>query len=199
MRNRIALLALALLLALPALAAAAATTYEVDPVHSTISFSVRHFLTQVGGEFNDFGGTIVYDPDHPSASSVEFTVQATSLDTDNDRRDGHLRSPDFFAVEEHPTLTFKSKKVAGMGDDLAVTGDLTIRGVTKEVTVAVDVLGTMGEKAGFATEFEVDRNDYGVAWNRAVEGGGTILGDDVEIRIDIEANQVTEGGGEAAE
>jgi len=190
MRHRVTTLALALLLALPALAAAAATTYQVDPVHSTVGFKVRHFVTKVPGEFNEFAGTIVYDPQNPTASSVEFTVQAASLDTDNERRDGHLKSPDFFDVENHPTLTFKSKKVSGSGDALQLTGDLTIRGVTKEVTVPVEVLGTMGPKAGFATEFEINRLDYGVAWNRAVEGGGTILSDEVTIRIDVEAEKV---------
>ncbi len=199
MRHRVTTVALALLLALPALAAAAATTYNVDPVHSTVGFKVRHFVTKVPGEFNDFAGTIVYDPENPAASSVAFTVQAASLDTDNEQRDGHLKSPDFFDVEKYPTLTFKSKKITGSGDALQLTGELTIRGVTKEITVPVEVLGTMGPKAGFATEFKIDRQDYGVAWNRAVEGGGTILSDEVTIRIDVEADKAPEGGGESAE
>jgi polyisoprenoid-binding protein YceI len=189
MRNRVTTVALALLLALPALAAAAATTYNVDPVHSTVGFKVRHFVTSVPGRFNDFAGTIVYDPGNPGASKVEFTVQAASLDTRNEKRDGHLKSADFFDVANHPTLTFKSKKVSGSADALQVTGDLTIRGVTKEVTVPVEVLGTMGTKAGFATEFKIDRQDYGVAWNRAAAGGGTILSAQVTIRIDIEADK----------
>ena len=189
MRNRIALSILTLLLALPVVAAAA-DTYNVDTAHSTVGFSVRHIFTRVPGEFNDFAGTIVYDPENPAASKVEFTVQAASLDTRNERRDGHLKSADFFDVEKHPTLTFKSKKVSGSGDALQLTGDLTIRGVTKEVTVPVEVLGTMGAKAGFATEFKIDRTDFGVAWNRAAEGGGSILGDEVTIRIDVEADKV---------
>lgn len=187
--RRFAYLAVALLLALPSLAGAAATTYNVDPVHSTVGFKVRHFVTNVPGEFNDFAGTIVYDPENPAASQVEFTVQASSIDTGNDRRDGHLKSEDFLAAEQYPTLTFKSKKVSGSGEDLQVTGDLTIRGVTKEVTVPVEILGTMGPKAGFATEFEIDRTDYGVEWNRAAEGGGTILSDEMTIRIDVEADK----------
>jgi polyisoprenoid-binding protein YceI len=199
MKHRVTTVALALLLALPALAAAAATTYNVDPVHSTVGFKVRHFVTSVPGRFNDFAGTIVYDPENPAASKVEFTVQAASLDTRNERRDGHLKSADFFDVEKHPTLTFKSKKVSGSGDALQLTGDLTIRGVTKEVTVPVEVLGTMGAKAGFATEFKIDRTDFGVAWNRAAEGGGSILGDEVTIRIDVEADKVEPAAPAASE
>lgn len=189
MRNRIALSILTLLLALPAVAAAA-DTYNVDTAHSTVGFSVRHIFTRVPGEFNDFAGTIVYDAANPAGSSVDFTVQAASIDTDNERRDGHLKSADFFDVENHPTLTFKSKKVAGSGDDLQVTGDLTIRGVTKEVTVPVEVLGAAGGKAGFAAEFKIDRLAYGVTWNRAMEGGGAMLDDEVTIRIDVEADKV---------
>lgn len=189
MRNRIALSILTLLLALPAVAAAA-DTYTVDQNHSTVGFSVRHIFTRVPGEFNDFTGTIVYDAANPAGSSVDFTVQAASIDTDNERRDGHLKSADFFDVEKFPTLTFKSKKVSGSGEDLQVTGDLTIRGVTKEVTVPVEVLGAAGGKAGFATEFKIDRLAYGVAWNRAMEGGGAMLDDEVTIRIDVEADKV---------
>lgn len=188
MRNRIALSVLALLIALP-VAAVAADTYNVDQAHSTVGFSVRHIFTRVPGEFNDFDGTIVYDAANPANSKVDFTVQAASIDTDNERRDGHLKSADFFDVEKYPTLTFKSKKVTGSGNDLQVTGDLTIRGVTKEVTVPVEVLGAAGGKAGFATEFQINRQDYGVQWNRAMEGGGTILDDEVTIRIDIEADK----------
>lgn len=191
MKNRLTLSALALLIALPAVAVAA-DTYNVDQAHSTVGFSVRHIFTRVPGEFNDFDGVIVYDAENPANSTVEFTVQAASIDTDNERRDGHLKSEDFFAVEQYPTLTFKSKKVSGSGDDLQVTGDLTIRGVTKEVTVPVEVLGAGGGKAGFATEFEVDRLDYGVSWNRAMEGGGAMLDDDVKIRIDVEADLAEE-------
>lgn len=195
MRPRSALFVFALIFALAVPGLASAATYEVDPVHSTVGFSIRHFVTQVPGKFNEFEGTIVYDPENIAASRVDFTIQAASIDTDNERRDNHLKSEDFFAVEQHPTLTFKSKKVAGSGEKLQVTGDLTIRGVTKEVTVPVEVLGTMGTKAGFATEFEVDRLAYGVTWNRAVEGGGSILGDEVKVRIDVEANeQVAEEG-----
>ncbi|HEX2253165.1 MAG TPA: YceI family protein [Thermoanaerobaculia bacterium] len=185
---RITLAALALLL--PLTAAAEPTTWNVDAVHSNVGFEVRHFLTQVPGRFGEYEGVIVYDPANPAASSVSFTVQTASIDTNNERRDGHLRSADFFDAEKFPTLSFQSKKVAALGENrLAVTGDFTMHGVTKEITVPVEVLGVMGDKAGFQTEFEVDRTEYGVLWNRNLDQGGTILGDDVKIRLSIEADR----------
>ena len=187
------LLALVLvLLALPVVAAAEASTWTVDRTHSDVAFQVRHFLTPVRGEFNDFEGVVVYDPENPAASRVEVTVQAASIDTDNERRDGHLRSDDFFAAETHPTLTFKSKKVEQGADGLAVTGELTIRGVTKEVTVPVEVLGVMGDKAGFSTRFVVDRLDYGVSWNNVLDQGGAVLGDEVTIDLNFELDRQKE-------
>lgn len=189
MKLRHAFLALAAALALPALAAAEAPVYTLDTAHTNVGFSVRHFLTQVPGRFSEFGGTIAYDPANPTQATVEVTVQAASINTGNDQRDGHLRSPDFFDVEKFPTLSFKSTKIeAGSGDQLMVTGDFTLHGVTKSITVPVDVLGVMGEKAGFSTSFTIDRKDYGIVWNRALDQGGTILGDDVKVQIDIEAN-----------
>jgi polyisoprenoid-binding protein YceI len=190
--QRSLVLALLVLLLLPAAASADAITWTVDPVHSDVAFKVRHFLTPVRGEFNDFDGVVVYDAQDPAASSVEITVQSASIDTDNDRRDGHLRSEDFFAAEQHPTLHFKSKRVAKTGSGLAVTGDLTIRGVTKEVTVPVEVLGVMGDKAGFATQFVLDRHDYGVSWNNVLDQGGTVLGDEVTIDLNFEMDRKKE-------
>lgn len=177
---------LAPLVAVPAVAEAG--TWTVDSAHSGVGFEIRHLLTDVPGRFNDFEGTIVYDPENPASSSVEFTVQAASIDTGNEDRDNHLRSADFFDVEKHPTITFKSKKVVKAGENLAVTGDFTLHGVTREITVPVEFRGTMGNAAGFATEFTIDRNDYGIEWNRNT-GGGAILGNDVDIEIEIEAKQ----------
>jgi len=192
MHRKNLIIAFVALLLLPLAASAQPTTWVVDPVHSNVGFKVRHFLTPVSGQFEEFSGTIVYDADNPSSSSVEMVVQAESIDTDNERRDGHLRSPDFFDVTNHPTLSFKSKKVAAVGDNLAVTGDLSIRGVTKEVTIPVQVLGVMGDKAGFASEFTVDRQDYGVSWNRALDQGGTILGDEVSVELTFEVDRKEE-------
>lgn len=190
--NRRLLALVLVLLALPVVAAAEASTWTVDRTHSDVAFQVRHFLTPVRGEFNDFDGVVVYDPEDPAASRVEVTVQAASIDTDNERRDGHLRSDDFFAAETHPTLTFKSKKVEQGADGLAVTGDLTIRGVTKEVTVPVEVLGVMGDKAGFSTRFVIDRLDYGVSWNNVLDQGGAVLGDEVTIDLNFELDRQKE-------
>ncbi len=193
MIRRIQLVSLALITALlvPAVASAEPTTWKVDPVHSSVQFSVRHFLTPVTGQFNEFSGTIVYDPENVSSSSVEFTVQAASIDTKNERRDGHLRSADFFDVEKYETLSFKSQKVEGSNGDLQVTGELTIHGVTKTVTVPVEALGAMdtpmGRRAGFVTEFTIDRKDFGIVWNRALDQGGAVLGDEVKISIAVEA------------
>lgn len=192
MRNTTFLLLAGLLLTTPALLSAEPTTWSVDGTHSEVAFSVRHFLTRVPGNFDEFEGTIVHDPDDLAASSVEFTVQAASIDTDDVKRDEHLKSADFFDVATHPTLTFVSTSVSGAGNELEVTGDLTIRGTTKTITIPVEYAGSMatpmGMKAGYSSEFTIDRTEFGVSWNRAIEGGGAVLGDDVKIRINIEAD-----------
>ncbi len=190
--KKIASFSLLLTLALAGAALAAGTTFDVDKAHSGVSFSIRHLLTQVTGKFNDYSGTIVYDPANPAAGSVEFTIQAKSIDTGVEKRDGHLRSPDFFDVEKFPTITFKSEKVAAKGkDELDVTGPLTMHGVTKTVTVPVKLLGTMdafgGKRAGFQANFTVSRKDFGISWNKALDAGAMLLGDDVAVTINVEA------------
>jgi polyisoprenoid-binding protein YceI len=167
--------------------------WEIDGGHSEVSFSIRHFLTPVPGRFNRFDGNITFDPEHLDQAKVEITVQAASIDTNNAERDRHLRSPDFFDVAKYPTLHFESRKFTANGDALEVTGDLTLHGVTQEITVPVEFLGTLtaaqGSKAGFATEFTINRKDFGIRWNRTLDQGGAVLGEDVKIRINIEANQ----------
>ncbi len=194
MQRKIAPFALALALLVPALALADAAVYKVDPAHSAVGFTVRHFVSNVPGHFRDFDGMIHYDKEKPTASKVEFTVRAASIDTANGDRDNHLRSPDFFDAEKFPTLSFTSTGVKPVdADTLEVTGDLTIHGVTKEVTIPVEILGTMatprGEKAGFETAFTVNRKDYGVIWNRVLDAGGAMLGEDVKVSIAIEADR----------
>ena len=179
--------------ALPAVALAAPRTYTVDGSHSVASFEIRHLMTKVDGRFREVAGTVVYDPRAPQASSVDIVVQAASIDTGAPRRDEHLRSADFFEVEKYPTLTFKSVAVEPVSPTaLRVTGDLTMKGVTQRITLPVEILGTMpfrgGEKAGFETTFTVDRKTYGVTWNRAVDQGGMLLGDDVEVTIRLQAD-----------
>jgi len=186
--------ALLLALVLPTLAGATPVVYKVDPDHSSIGFTIRHFVSTVPGRFKEFEGTVKYDKQNPAASSVEFTAQAASIDTDNADRNNHLKSPDFFDVQKFPTLSFTSTSVAAKdATTLNVTGNLTIHGVTKVVTIPVAILGTVktpkGEKAGFETSFTVDRKEYGIEWNRALDTGGTILGNDVKITVAVEANQ----------
>lgn len=196
-RSKVFIQALSLALLLPALAVAESVVYKVDPDHSGVNFSVRHFVSNAPGRFKDFEGTIKHDKQNPPASSVEFTIKSASIDTANGDRDNHIRSPDFLDVQKFPSLTFVSKKVTAKdGDTLEVTGDLTIRGVTKEITIPVDFLGTAktpnGEKAGYETSFTVNRKDYGITWNRVLDTGGAVLGDDVKVNISIEANRQQE-------
>ncbi|HXT50726.1 MAG TPA: YceI family protein [Thermoanaerobaculia bacterium] len=201
------LIAFALLIALPAPATraqgAAATstpaaaapsgprTFAIDRSHSSVGFTIRHLVSNVRGRFKDFAGTITYDPAKPEASSVEVTVQAASIDTDTPGRDDDLRSENFFDVAKFPTLTFKSVSVQRKSpNELTLTGDLTMHGVTKRITIPVEVLGTIpyrgGEKAGFATTFVVNRKDYDITWNKALDTGGALLGDDVTVSIQLE-------------
>ena len=194
MNRKTLIFVLALVFVLPARAAAETAVYKVDPDHSGVAFTIRHFVTNVPGRFKDFDGTIKYDKQAPANSSVEFTIQSASIDTNNDDRDKHLSSPDFFDVQKFPTLSFASTGVkAKDADTLEVTGDLTIHGVTNLVTIPVEVLGTIatprGEKAGFETSFTVNRKDYGIVWNRVLDAGGGMLGDDVKINVSIEANR----------
>jgi polyisoprenoid-binding protein YceI len=182
-----------LALALPALALAEPVTYKVDADHSGVNFSIRHFVSNVPGLFKDYDGTIVYDKDNPAASKVGFTIQAASIDTGNADRDKHLRSADFFDVEKFPTLTFASTQVKAQDKDtLEVTGDLTMHGVTKKVTIPVDFLGTAktpnGEKAGFETTFTLNRKDFAIIWNRVMDTG-PVLGEDVKVTISVEADR----------
>lgn len=167
-------------------------TWTLDPAHTEIAFTAKHLMVaRVRGQFRQFDGTITVG-DTPQTSSVEVTIGAASLDTNAPDRDGHLRSADFLDVENHPNLTFRSTAVRPAGSGYELDGDLTIRGVTKEVTVPVEVLGVMGDKAGFATQFVVDRHDYGVSWNNVLDQGGTVLGDEVTIDLNFEMDRKKE-------
>jgi polyisoprenoid-binding protein YceI len=186
------------LFAQQAAAPAPASTLEawtIDKAHSMASFKVRHLVANVTGSFRDFDANINIDRAKPANSSVEFTIQAKSIDTGNTNRDEHLRSPDFFDVEKFPTITFKSTSVkANSANDFAVTGDLTMHGVTKSITIPVSFLGfgkdgRGNEKAGFEIETTLNRKDYGIVWNRNVDEGGLLLGDDVKVSINLETNK----------
>jgi polyisoprenoid-binding protein YceI len=188
-------LALALALSLPALTLAAPEAWSIDPAHSSTGFAVRHLvISTVRGQFTKTTGTVKLDPADPARSSVEATIDATSIDTREPQRDGHLKSPDFLDVAKYPTITFRSTKVAPAGPDrLAVTGDLTLHGVTRPVTLEVqtspEVKGMFGEtRRGFTAVGKIDRKDFGLTWNKAIEAG-PVVGDEVTIALDIEATK----------
>ncbi len=171
--------------------ASSPSTWKIDPTHSELSFSIRHFVSRVRGQFGVWTGTIVADPDDWSAASVEVTAQTASIDTNNERRDADLRSPNHFDAEGNPTVTFKSTKVTRFaGDSVTVAGNLTIHGVTKPVVLRGrlnGITGTPGKRrAGFEAETVIVRQDFGMTWNRAVEGS-SMLGDEVKIEINIAA------------
>jgi polyisoprenoid-binding protein YceI len=171
----------------------AADTYVIDKNHSEASFQVRHMLTKVRGKFDDFAGTVLVDEAKPSASSVEFTIKAASIDTGVERRDADLRSANFFDVEKNPEITFKSSSVKMTSKDhYDVTGTLTMHGVAKEIILPVTFLGAAkspfgDERAGFESGITLDRKDFGLLWNKTLEAGGVLVGDDVEVAINIEA------------
>jgi polyisoprenoid-binding protein YceI len=171
--------------------------YKIDVDHSGVGFSIRHFVSNVPGRFTDFNGTIRYDRQNPAASGVELTVRAASIDTANNDRDDHLRSADFFDVEKFPTFTFTSTSVTPKSaKTFEVTGDITLRGVTKRITIPATYLGLVqaprGEKIGFEATFTLNRKDFGISWNRVLDTAGAVLGDEVKITIEIEANRETE-------
>jgi polyisoprenoid-binding protein YceI len=173
------------------------TTYEIDPAHSSAHFLVRHMMVaNVRGAFSKVSGTVVYDPDSPGETSIEAVIDATSIGTREEARDTHLKSADFLHVEKHPVITFKSKKVDAAGDgELKVIGDLTIRGVTKEVVLKVD--GPTPEnkdpwgniKMGASATTKIKRSDFGLTWNAMLETGGILVGDDVKIELDVELSK----------
>jgi polyisoprenoid-binding protein YceI len=175
--------------------AAQADVYTIDKGHSEVSFQVRHLVTQVRGGFNDYEGTINLDPANLEKSSVDFRIKAASIDTNLPDRDKHLKGEDFFFVEKYPDITFKSKSIKKTGKDAYnVAGTLTMRGVAKEVTLPVTFLGTVkdpwgNEKAGFATDLTLNRKDYGINWNAALDNGGVVLSDDVKISINLETQK----------
>jgi polyisoprenoid-binding protein YceI len=180
------------LLAAPVPAAADTITWNIDTNHSEISFRVRHFVTKVPGTFTSWRGTIRADPADLALGAVEVTIDVASVSTKNERRDNDLRSSNFFSADSFPTMTFKSTRVEVDGSAIRVTGDLTMRGVTRSVTLTGEYAGTFGppeprrQRIGFSVGTKLDRRDYGLVWNRLVEGSN-MLGDDVEITINIEA------------
>ena len=180
-----------------------AEMYRIDPVHSGVSFKIRHLVSNVSGRFSDFEGGIQADREDLARSSVAFTIKTSSIDTGNGKRDDHLRSPDFFDAAKYPEIAFKSTKVEkASGDTYNVTGSFTMHGVTKDITIPVQVLGftshpRFGDLAGFSTSFKLNRKDYGISWNAPMDASTLVLGDDVQVEINIEAAKPKEEAKEA--
>ena len=166
-------------------------TWRIDASHSELSFRIRHYVSRVRGTFGKWSGTVVADPSNLAAGSVEVTIDASTIDTNHEKRDSDLRSENFFDVAAHPTITFRSTKVDVKGTELTVHGDLTLRGITKPVVLTGTFIGVSRdgsrERIGFEARTTINRVDYGVTWNRALEGGGVMLGDQVEIEMVIGA------------
>ncbi len=170
------------------------TTWNIDPAHSSAEFGIKHMMiSTVKGRFGALSGTLQFDGSDITGGSVEATIDVSSVSTNEPNRDGHLRSPDFFHVEQHPHITFKSSKVEHVeGDDYRITGDLTIRDVTKPVTLDVTHEGQITDpygnrRVGFAAETTLNRGDYGLTFNQVLETGGVMVGDKVKVSLHIEA------------
>ena len=169
-------------------------TYTLDPAHTRIGFVARHaMVTKVRGAFNEFAGTAVLDGANPENSSVQVTIEAASIDTRNAQRDEHLRGNDFLAMQEYPKITFASTGVRQVGETtFEVTGDLTIKGVTNEITIPFEFEGAAkdpfgNQRVGFEGSVTINRKDYGVTWNAALEGGGVLVSDKVTLEFEISA------------
>jgi len=168
-------------------------TFQIDKTHSEAAFEVRHLISKVRGRFADFEGTIEYDEEKPAQSKVNVTIQAASVDTNTPDRDQHLRSDDFFAVEQYPTLTFVSTAITPTGSGaFDVAGNLTMRGVTKPIVIPVSYLGKAqdpwgNEKVAFEGEVKLNRKDFGLNWNAAIEAGGFLVGDEVKVSLSVQA------------
>ena len=174
-----------------------ATTWTIDPAHSAAEFAAKHMMiTTVRGRIADVRGTITLDEANPERSAVEVELDAASIDTRSEQRDAHLRSADFLDVESYPTITFKSRRVEGAsvreGASFKVVGDLTIRGVTREVTLDASYEGRGrdpwgGERVSFSADTRIDRRDFGLTWNAALETGGVLVSNEIKIHIEAQA------------
>ncbi len=177
-------------------APAQADTYKVDAVHTSVAFQIRHLLTKTSGKFAEFEGTIEIDPQARDTLEVTGSIETASIDTGDEERDEHLRGEDFFNVEKYPKITFKAGELTDVNDDRTkgkLSGSLSMHGVTKPIVLDVEWFGTTtdpwgNKKAGFAGTTTVNRKDYGIIWNKALDSGGFVIGNEVEIEINVEAN-----------
>ncbi len=175
------------------ISAFAGDVYKLDVAHTNIGFSVKHMvISTVVGKFTDFYGTIIYDENNPLNTQAEVTIQTASINTDNPKRDAHLRSPDFFNAKKFPTITFKTKKIVKQGDQLLAIGDLTMHGVTKEIRLPFTITGKITDpwgntRIGLDASTTINRQDFGIKWNMALDSGGFVVSDEVKIIIHVEA------------
>ncbi len=174
-------------------AAGAKTQWKLDPTHTTVEFSAKHLMiTTVKGQITDIEGTITIDEKTPRSSFVEATLKAASIDTRTDQRDQHLRSGDFLNVEKYPEIKFRSTSIEGDRKEFKLTGDLTIRDVTKPITLDVQFEGQTkdpwgGERVGFSASGKIDRRDFGLTWNQTLEAGGIVVGNEIKIELEVQA------------
>jgi polyisoprenoid-binding protein YceI len=172
------------------------STWQIDTAHTVVSFTGKHMMiTKVRGIFKNVSGTIEYDEADPTRSSVEVTIPTATVETGMEARDNHLRSADFLDVETHPTMTFRSTSIAPRGDRWAITGELTIRGVTRPVVLDAEALGIVkgmdGRRhAGFEATTKVKRSDWGLTWNVGLEAGGWLVSDEIAIELEVAADEV---------
>lgn len=191
-RVTIGALACWLLLAWAEFVHAETARYNVDPDHSTVEFRVAHMVvSKTSGRFMDYTGFIEMDPDAMTVKSIEAVIQTTSINTNHQKRDTHLRSADFFNVEKFPTMTYRLKSYRKTGDTYAAVGDLTLLGVTKEIALGGTFNGVTKDpygniRAGFVAEGKINRKDFGMNWSKALDNGGLVVGDEVQIKLDIE-------------
>ena len=194
LRRRALSALLPLALALPA----AADTWNVDKAHSVVGFEIRHLVGKVQGRFGEFSGTVTGDPAKPESSTVAFTIKTASISTNEEKRDAHLKSPDFFDAEKNPEIAFRSTSIKpGAAGHYLVTGPLTMHGVTKDVTLDVTLAGPMkdpwgNQRAGLEATTTINRKDWGIVWNKVLDAGSAMLGDDVKIAIELEVTRKTE-------
>ena len=189
-RTLVAFLAITatVMMALPA----AGADWNVDTSHSSVTFEVKHLaISKVKGAFGEFSGTVTGEADKPETLAVEVEIQVASVNTGNEKRDDHLRNPDFFDVDKFPTMTFKSTGVKMNGDEGVLTGDLTLHGVTKSIQLELEYAGMITDpwgntRMGFSAEGEIDRTEFGLTWSKAMETGGLVVANEVEIELEIE-------------
>lgn len=185
-------LAAGLMMLCPAGGWAETARWDVDPDHSIIEFRVTHMVvSKTAGRFMDYNGFVEMDPEAKTFKTIEATITTASVNTNQEKRDAHLRNADFFDVEKFPTMTYKMKSYKKHGDGYSAVGDLTLRGVTKEITLVGNFNGVTKDpwgntRAGFNGEGKVNRKDFGMVWNKTLDSGGLVVGDDVHIRLDIE-------------